>query len=282
LTGLAGLLFSPSRGLFVFSPVFLASLIGVVQVMRRARDWPPILPYLAVGSALLLLVYSRWGMWWGGTSFGYRLLIELLPALTLFLVPAWRVVISGRTAFRVGFATLVVFSVCANALGAFVYPSSFNDNLDLETSRLWDVRDSELALCGRRLLGLPSPRRVQVPAVWWTPENNDDAIAGWIDGSPGAAAVLGDLKISGWARSAAGDVEVRIALDDGRVSSPERFAFPGLALVLPQLGDPSRAAFRASFSPPPLPGRHAVAVEFRAPSGKVRRLGPIQFRWAPG
>jgi hypothetical protein len=63
---------------------------------------------------------------------------------------------------------------------------------------------------------------------------------------------------------------------------PERFARPDVARAVPELADASRAGFRATL--PPLPGlseaeEHALTVEMRGPDGRVRRLGPVRFRW---
>jgi hypothetical protein len=69
--GLAGLLVSPSRGLLVFSPIFLFSAVGAVDAWRRRRD-EPLYRYFAIGTALLPLVYAKWSIWWGGHTFGYR------------------------------------------------------------------------------------------------------------------------------------------------------------------------------------------------------------------
>ena len=67
----------PSRGLLVFSPIFLFSAAGAVVAWRENDPLPNI---WFAGTVLSLLLYARWGMWWGGTSFGYRLLIELVRA----------------------------------------------------------------------------------------------------------------------------------------------------------------------------------------------------------
>jgi hypothetical protein len=120
-----------------------------------------------------------------------------------------------------------------------------------------------------------------VPAVWWTPEKNDDSIPGWLDASPGGKLVRGRLEVSGWAKSALGDVDVRVVLDDGRIAVPERFQRPDVARAVPELGDASRAGFRTILEPrDSSPADHALAVEFRDPRGAVRRLGPIRFRWS--
>jgi hypothetical protein len=120
----------------------------------------------------------------------------------------------------------------------------------------------------------------EVAAVWWTPATDDGAIPGWLDASPGGRTIRGPLELSGWAKSAAGEVEVAIALDGGRVFFPERYPRPDVSRTIPELGDASRAGFRATF---PTAGgflrEHALCVELRDPRGRVRRLGPIRFRW---
>jgi hypothetical protein len=120
-----------------------------------------------------------------------------------------------------------------------------------------------------------------VPAVWWSPEKNDESVPGWLDASPGGKLVRGPLEISGWAKSSLGEVDVRVVLDDGRVATPERLPRPDVARAVPELGDTSRAGFRTILEPrDSVPTDHAVAVEFRDPLGAVRRLGPIRFRWS--
>ncbi len=282
LAGLAGLLVSPSRGLFVFSPVLLAALAGGVLAWRQKAQ--EALRFLSAGALLLLALYACWGTWWGGSGFGYRLILEIVPVLILLLPLAWNRWIRGSPLSRSMFFVLLGFSIYAQFLGAYVYPSAFGENLDLETARLWDVRDSELVLCTRKLLhpGRPRPARdLAVPTVWWSPEENDESVPGWLDASPGGRSVRGPLEISGWAKSSLGEVDVRVVLDDGRVAAPERVARPDVARAVPELGDTSRAGFRTILLPrDAAPADHAVAVEFRDPRGAVRRLGPIRFRWS--
>ena len=145
LVGLAGLLVSPSRGLFVFSPIFLFSLLALPGVVRRRREDP--VPFcLAVGALALLLVVSTWTMWWGGHSFGYRLLIETLPALTVLLALAWENGVLRKPAPRAAFAVCLAWSVFVNFLGARFQPSGFNAEMDREPRLLWSVRRGEIAM----------------------------------------------------------------------------------------------------------------------------------------
>jgi hypothetical protein len=153
LTGIAGLLASPNRGLLVFSP-FLAFGLGYLFWALFARHSMPILRYLAIGVIALLMLTARWSMWWGGHSFGYRLLIDLIPFLTIFTALCWEQFIARRWYRKAIFFSLVAVSVYFHFLGSYYYPSGFNTipgNIDYETARLWDVRDSELARCTRKL-----------------------------------------------------------------------------------------------------------------------------------
>ncbi|MCB0017486.1 MAG: hypothetical protein KDE09_06815 [Anaerolineales bacterium] len=85
---LFGLLFSPSRGLFSFSPFLL--LLPAFSLLRwqRLRRLPWFcLSWLWI--AAHLLVIARFNVWWGGYSFGPRLLTDLLPAFFLLAILLW-------------------------------------------------------------------------------------------------------------------------------------------------------------------------------------------------
>lgn len=82
--GLWGLVLSPYRGLFWFTPLFIASVAGLPAFARRHRA-----EALATGamSLALLLLYSLWWMWWGGFAWGPRFLVPLAPFWVLWLAP---------------------------------------------------------------------------------------------------------------------------------------------------------------------------------------------------
>ena len=113
--GLAGILVSPGRGLLVYSPIAIGSLIGMALVWRRHGDL--LLRYVGPGVLCTLLLYSKWGNWWGGSSYGPRLLADLGPALALLLYPVGPLV--GRSRLLKAVAILLaVWSVGAHAIGA--------------------------------------------------------------------------------------------------------------------------------------------------------------------
>ena len=148
MQGLGGLLFSPSRGLFIYSPVLLFALAGIVHAFREPRGAP--LQWLAVAWVASLLVMSKYSVWWGGHSFGPRLLADFLPVAALLLVPALNRAERSRTA-RGLFLGLYGLSVVVQIIGAFFYPSpravDWNptpQDVDMVHGRLWDWGDTQL------------------------------------------------------------------------------------------------------------------------------------------
>jgi hypothetical protein len=158
LVGLAGLLVGPSRGLFVFSPIFLFAALGAVISLRDKRRWP-IAPFLAAGTVLLVLLYSRWTTWWGGHTFGYRYLIETLPGLMIFVAIAWEERVTHSRALGTAFALCLTWSLGVHALGAYFQPSGFNQKMDENPSVLWSLRTSEIAMSTRKALAAFGFRR---------------------------------------------------------------------------------------------------------------------------
>jgi hypothetical protein len=147
---LAGLLFSPGRGLFIYSPIFLFSIVGLCWVRVR-----PLYPYLVVGAIGHLVLHAKWSIWWGGHSFGYRMLIEMIPALMILLAIAWDRLIAVRGALRTILWATAVASVYVQLLGTYAYPSGWNSepvDVDHAPGRLWDVWDTELGRCHVRLI----------------------------------------------------------------------------------------------------------------------------------
>jgi hypothetical protein len=147
--GFIGLLVSPNRGLFVFSPVLLLSVAGAIIAVRRPRTYS-LAVALGVAVLLELLVYSRWYFWWGGATFGYRLIVEMIPALVVLAAIGWQEWARGSGARILGVAALALVSVYIQWLGATYYPCGFDtepNGIDQHPERLWDVADGEISRC---------------------------------------------------------------------------------------------------------------------------------------
>jgi hypothetical protein len=124
LTRTAGLLISPSRGLFVFSPFLAFSIWGAADCWKK-RSWPA-LPPLTIAFLAELAVASGWFAWFGGWSFGYRILVEWTPVLILLLVPVAERILRSK-ALAIPFAALGLWSIGLQVLGAYGYlPAAWN------------------------------------------------------------------------------------------------------------------------------------------------------------
>ncbi len=117
--GAAGLLFSPSRGLLVFSPWVAFAFAGVVAAWRRRGALTPLLA-LTVAILCLMLIAFKWFDWWGGWCFGYRPIVDTMPLLAVMLIPVieW---VRRRKAALVAFGVLLAWSVFVQVLGVWAY-----------------------------------------------------------------------------------------------------------------------------------------------------------------
>ena len=85
LEGLSGLLLSPGKGVFWYSPVLLLALLGPWYAGARRLDvgWPLLL--LLAFSVVYALVRGQ--IWYGGTNWGARYLVPVTPFLMLGAAP---------------------------------------------------------------------------------------------------------------------------------------------------------------------------------------------------
>lgn len=146
--GAAGLLVSPSRGLFVFSPLFALALPGAVLAQRQARfAW---LRPLGVTALVLATIAFKWFDWWGGWTYGYRPLVDVTPLLALLALPTIDALFARRARLAVAGA-LLAWSIAVQALGAFTFDTdgwNARGGRDIDDARwrgrLWSVRDSAI------------------------------------------------------------------------------------------------------------------------------------------
>jgi hypothetical protein len=169
VAGLWGTLLSPGRGLFVYSPVLLFSVGGLVWVVLRG---PALLKSLAAGLVVVVPVVGKWFLWWGGDSWGPRLLADTVPIFCFFLYPVTRW-LDRHTLMKVVFVLLAVASVGAHGLGAFFYDGRWEGIVDVAHSDapLWSWRKAPLVFYGREAASLG--RRALAPAIARSPTSAD-------------------------------------------------------------------------------------------------------------
>jgi hypothetical protein len=149
LEALVGLLFSPNRGLLVFSPIFGFSLVFAVYVVRK-QVGPRLIPYLLTASLLTYGLYCFWPDWIGGHTYGYRFLIDVIPVLMLIIAVCWNRVVAPYAIVRAAFSVALLASIYIQGLGATTAPCGYDDdpnNINYHHERLWDVSNGEIARC---------------------------------------------------------------------------------------------------------------------------------------
>lgn len=141
LTGVAGLLFNPAHGLFIFTPFLLFLPFGIKSVLADSRFRRLDLLLLAA-IVLQVLFYAKLD-WRAGSAWGPRWLTDILPLMIWMLVPV--VVHAGRCT-RILFVVAVCFSIGVQAVGAFWYTGKSDEIILAEAGdpwhvkRLWDFR----------------------------------------------------------------------------------------------------------------------------------------------
>jgi hypothetical protein len=142
--GIPGLLFSPGRGLLVYSPIFLLLPLAFRAAWRERN---PLLVALWVATILLLPLCALRTAWWGGWCYGPRLLSDVAPLLVFLLYPVVREA-RPRSIFSLVLALLASVSVIGHTAGAFYYEGKqeARPNVDFHPSRIWKWQDSPLTL----------------------------------------------------------------------------------------------------------------------------------------
>jgi hypothetical protein len=118
LEGVAGLLLSPARGLFVFSPFLLALPLGLWWILRCDHE-RVLTRCLLVGIAATVIVYAP-TPWHAGHSYGPRYMVDLVPAMIWLIAPVVDHLSGMR---RMAYIVVICFSVWVEYIGAFHYTS---------------------------------------------------------------------------------------------------------------------------------------------------------------
>jgi hypothetical protein len=123
IVGLVGLLASPSRGLLVFSPFLLASAVGARMIWLDPK-YATLRP-LTLAAGAIMLMQCKWFDWWGGWAFGYRPWLEVVPIMTLCLLPVIESIFS-RWWLGGLFSVALAWSIFVQSVGAFAYDKHWN------------------------------------------------------------------------------------------------------------------------------------------------------------
>jgi len=147
LEALIGNLLSPSRGLFIFTPIFLFSVYGAIRINNLYSE--KISFYLVTIILLHWIVISTFPHWWGGHSFGPRFFSDMIPYFVFFIIlflKEFNLYPRNKKILVAIFLVLLVgMSFFIHYQGAYrwaVYDWNMTpNNVDLHPNRLWDWHD---------------------------------------------------------------------------------------------------------------------------------------------
>jgi hypothetical protein len=144
---LVGLLVAPSRGLFVYSPVLLFALPGMIATLGASAL--PAERGITIAGLTMFVLYGFIATWWAGWGYGPRYMTDLLPFFALWLARA-PIPGRGRELAALAFVAAFAWSFGAHELGVRAYPcgwDAFPTSVDVAPQRLWSVHDTEIARC---------------------------------------------------------------------------------------------------------------------------------------
>ncbi len=119
ISNLGALLFSYNYGLFYFTPVLLLIFTSPIRSSKLAIALLPTLLIFPIFAAI-------WWMWTGGMALNARLLSEVMPILTIYLLISY-VQYKPLTTYRILFTVLVTIGLFNNFLTTYMMDYSWHD-----------------------------------------------------------------------------------------------------------------------------------------------------------
>jgi hypothetical protein len=183
-TGLVGLLFSPGGGLLWFTPCAFLSFVALWRMEIKRLEAYAIFGF----AAAYLLLHCCWQVWWGGWSWGPRLLLPILPGLI-----ALTGLLNGKS--RQAFVALGVLTFILTAPNLVTsykryYAEAYEDNVQdsefywspsrsqllhewpaalrqIQDARQNDVRQIFAQRTDTSAVTIANSRALRIVSVWW-------------------------------------------------------------------------------------------------------------------
>lgn len=137
LDALYGTLFSPSRGLFVFSPFLLILFLfgfGYKKMATYKKSWL----WIAIAWPIVHWIsISQFSDWWAGYAFGPRYMVDCLPGIFMLSIAAWPM--RSRIYLNLFLVASIGLSIFINTVqGRFNIDAAINWNKDFPTdNKIW-------------------------------------------------------------------------------------------------------------------------------------------------
>lgn len=173
---LANIYLHPSRGLFIYSPVFIIGIpILLTQAVKHAAweiEWAS---WMIITHSIIL---SSWIIWDGGINYGPRLMTEIVPFWAILCIPYWSMSGKKVSLFILGIL-LLSLSIAIHTFGTF----KFNGTYFYRDSKGWKCSEIAYTIT-KHMCDIPHIRDPECFAVNENIDLNDGAykqlkILGW-------------------------------------------------------------------------------------------------------
>lgn len=150
--GLAGNLFSPNRGLFIFSPFFLL-LAPAMYAATKSNMPKPLLYAVVLAVVLHTLLISYFNNWYAGWCFGPRYFTDILPLLMILLTIGLQQIFNDAKAVQKSIVFSLFFLLAVISCGIHYKGANkpqteqwnyMPNNIDENRNRVWDWNDMQL------------------------------------------------------------------------------------------------------------------------------------------
>ncbi len=126
---------SPGRSILLFSPILILAFPGGYYLYKQGKWRLPV----AVLSALVLVMLSygvRSELWWGGSHWGPRHMVPLIPTICLLLLPIMSRL--DKRSWLIIVLLLGLLSIGVQLLGILVPMQDYYDYLTANAIQVWD------------------------------------------------------------------------------------------------------------------------------------------------
>jgi hypothetical protein len=134
--GLVGFLLDPTRGLFIYAPVYLLSLPGILLFLRHERRQA----FLLLLYPIIAYLYTAWtGLYFPGREISPKFMVSVMPILGIFMAYAFAAI--TRFSFRTIALGLLLFGITLTRLAIVVDPLAPYDKTVVASYNRWDRLD---------------------------------------------------------------------------------------------------------------------------------------------
>ena len=128
------ILFSYKKGLFLYTPIFLVSLIGLFYIYKDSRFQSIAFLFFFI---LLTYIFSSWWMWYYGGSFSSRVYVEFIPLFMVVLaIPLNKM---KQKKVKITYITTIAIFTIICQIQTFQYRYFQIHWVDMTKEKYWDV-----------------------------------------------------------------------------------------------------------------------------------------------